>query len=289
MHIFHPVFFAPKMDLLASPRTEEFPFASLSPDLQSLVLRSLKETKPSSRSLTSAIRKATKIALLDDECNLPISPKEVEKYVADYEPILQAEFFFNDGKRNLWWCYIAKITITNGRNSDVKYIVENHPTEEYSGRFDLGNIKQTDAEQFLAYMKEDRQVEPEENTISPEQQYREYDLMTMYYCYRNRETCLEIDPCYAEKKTLEHFEESMCALSYETMLVFLRANAQVMGIQTDYRSYKKSYHDDNYNCLKPYDPRIKRECKMLEKQIRKRLLALQPDEEDSSTDTEEFI
>lgn len=246
-----------------------FPFASLSPELQSYILRSIKETKSLSRSLTVSIRQASDVQFVKDEYNLTVSQKEVEKYIDNYAPIIRAKFFFNDGEKNHWWCYVAEIKIRGSRIPE--YIGEYYQTDQHRGTSWLGNMGWSKGESVLDLINKDEEKEKyvEYNIIR-------YDLMTMYYCYRNRKTCVDIDPDYAKKKVLKHFEEMMTGFSYETMLVFLRANARIMGIQMDYGLHD-GFYEDSHHPEKPNCRRIKRECRMLEKEIRNRLLALQAD------------
>lgn len=224
-------------------RIRDFPFASLVPEMLSLLLRPTQETKD--------IHK-----MLKDECNRPISRLEVDRYVKNYQPIARAELFFV--KTEEWWCYVAK-TIQLDHNS---YIVLVHPREEYEGFIKLGNVGHEEAEALMKFM-------------SATDVY-EYDLMTMYYCYKSRRPCMDLNPLYAKKKVLEHFEDIVSAASYEDLLVFTRTNARIMGIGTDYSVYSKLYEEDVYDRWGGLeDKRVGQECELLIRQIRNRLRALE--------------
>lgn len=90
---------------------EGFSFKALPVEVQSLLLRSDESTKYLSRApVEKRIHKTSRYQLLKDECMLPISRAEVQKYVQDYQPIAYAELYFT--KKHGWWNYMVKIIIT---------------------------------------------------------------------------------------------------------------------------------------------------------------------------------
>lgn len=109
-----------------------------------------------------------------DECNKPISKKEVDNYVKNYEPLLMCKFYFDKEKT---WKYVAKIYI---ENSPKIYLVNFH--HSVNGEIILGEVNTQYAEYVLNQMSYKNKEDP-----------FEYDLMTMYYCYSNRYSCMNIN------------------------------------------------------------------------------------------------
>jgi hypothetical protein len=96
----------------------------------------------------------------------------------------------------------------------------------------------------------------------------EYDLMTMYYCYRDRLSCMELDNKYAKNMVMDVFEDNISSIDYEDMLVYLRTNAKIMGINV--KGYPK-YYKGEYDPNEVIDDRIEQESEILRNLIEKRL------------------
>jgi hypothetical protein len=194
-----------------------------------------------------------------NNCNSKITSIEVAKYLKNYEPIAYAKLYFSKEKE--YWCYISEIlTINNDmyrKRIPNLYIGLSHPNIEYIGDIKLGNFNAEQAKKLMAYMEIDDYTIPSE-----------YDLMTMYYCYRNRLSCMELDSAYAKNKIIEYHEDMISSIDYEDMLVYLRTNAKIMGINV--KGYPK-YYKGNYDTGEIIDERIEQEVELLIILIGKRL------------------
>jgi hypothetical protein len=239
---------------------EDFPFEELPPELQSKILRSLSSEeglKSVSLKLTKPVYKQTIHKILEDECNKAITPNEVNKYLKNYEPLVHAKFFFSKDKEE--WCYITEIKTINDTVSNL-YIGLMHPLSQYIGDIELGNFGIIQALNLKAYMGVN------DNTVP-----FEYDLMTTYYCYRDRISCMNLDNEYAKNKVIDYFEDTMTSVDYEDALVFLRTNAKIMGINV--KGFPK-YYEGEYDPGEIIDKKIEEEVEILEKLVRKRLHSL---------------
>jgi hypothetical protein len=165
--------------------------------------------------------------------------------------------YFSNDKED--WCYIAEIKIMGEPLSEL-YIGLMHPNEKYSGEIELGNYDTMRAVGLMHYM------EINYNTIP-----FEYDLMTMYNCYRNRVSCMNLNNKYAKNKVIECFENTVSDVDYEDRLVFLRTNSKIMGINV--KGYPK-YYQGEYDPGEIIDKRIEEEVEILENLLRKRLQSL---------------
>lgn len=225
-------------------RIEDFPLTALPVDVQSLLLRSNSAIKHLPMRLNKGIMAATKHRLADEECELPISVLEAQNYEREFSPIARADYFFDP--ETSW--YIARIILPN----EIEYIADLNRI--------FGDVKSYDAKKHLFKMGVGDGTQP-----------FEYDLITMYYCYKARHPCMEMNPSYAKKMVLRYFEEVVSVLSYDPMLVYLRSNARVMAIGTNYTIYKGTYRNSGQQAI---DQRVIDECELLQRQIRNRLLAL---------------
>jgi hypothetical protein len=207
----------------------------------------------------SQIDQHIKIKRLESDCDKKITPIEVAKYLKLYEPLAYAKLYFSKEKE--YWCYISEILTINDYMSkngiSNLYIGLIHPNYEYRGDIELGNFDAENAKYVMKYMEIDDYTIPSE-----------YDLMTMYYCYRDRLSCMKSDNTYAKDKVIEWFENTVSSVDYDDMLVFLRTNAKIMGIIV--KGYP-TYYKGEYDYSEIIDERIEQEVEILQNFIRKRL------------------
>jgi len=100
-------------------------------------------------------------------------------------------------------------------------------------------------------------------------EFYEYDLMTMYYVYQERLSCMTLNPQFAKKYVIEHFEDTVSQLAYEDLLVFLRTNGKILGIYVKALERYSTTYD-----IGEAPKELVQEVKELERLIRKRLLSL---------------
>lgn len=243
-------------------------FKTLPYELQSKILRSDKLLKPSSLRMNKAIYDASLYQIYDDECEKPITPQELTNYIKNYNPILVGKFYFD--KEGDWWKYVAFIHYY-GNNTDINVIqsinttaiVLEHPYQRYYGPIVLGNVELSSARDIFITMTEANRTNP-----------FEYDLMTMYYIYSDRTSCMNINANYAKDKVLDLFD-NLRFINYEDQLVFLRTNAKIMGINV--KGFDKVYQAEYKNGFITDDNiinKIETEVELLEKLILKRLQCL---------------
>ncbi|CAK7994664.1 Hypothetical protein POVR1_LOCUS188 [uncultured virus] len=230
---------------------EEFPFADLPPELQSRVLRIYPELKSTSLRLNQPIYRESLHQILHDECRKPISREEVAKYESEYSPMLRATFYFS--KDNDWWRYLAVISNPSHKNF---YIGLEHE------RWDGGTLKMG----VFTYI-EGKALRAK--ILADTSEVIEYDLMTMYYVYQERLSCMQLNPQFAKNQVIEHFEDAISSLDHEDLLVFLRTNGKILGINV--KSIKR--YDTAYDTGEAPEG-VVQEINELEKLIRKRLEAL---------------
>lgn len=184
-------------------------------------MRSYDNLKAASLRINKNIYSEAITSMYHDECDKIISEKEFNQYVIDYNPTLTCKFYFD--KENDWWKYVAFIQYNDGNNirtmNNTTAIILQHPREKYYGKMFLGNVNCVLANDLFFCMTEDNKAKP-----------YEYDLISMYYIYANRQSCMNINPNYAKEKVLAYYDEVWGACDNEDQLVFLRANAKIMGI-----------------------------------------------------------
>lgn len=73
---------------------------------------------------------------------------------------------------------------------------------------------------------------------------------------------------------LDYFEDTISALDYEDLLIFLRVNAKIMGIYV--KGFDKLYREDYYFNIKNEEvfTLVKNEVEILEELVLKRLNSL---------------
>lgn len=232
-------------------------FNTLPYEIQSKILRSYESLKPASLLVNKNIYKEAITSMYHDECDKIISEKEFKQYVIDYNPTLVCKFYFD--KANEWWKYIAFIKDTINMGT-ISALILQHPGLNYCGTMTIVNVGLLQARELFDSMTDNNRAKP-----------FEYDLMTMYYIYMNRQSCININPNYAKDKVLEFYDDVYSSLDYEDLLVFLRANAKIMGIYV--KGFAKVYQGEfNYGIVDEEVARkIANEVELLSALILKRL------------------
>lgn len=242
---------------------KNFNFKGLPVELQSKILRSENSLKNVSSFINRPIKEASAVSYMHDECYYPIVRNEFDRYIQNYRPLLTCEFFFSRNKE--YWCYIGRIRQRLYWDvSDINYLyiilfLTNNGNDPWFTDIRLGEFTNHLARAIFQAMD-----------ITPETAPIEYDLMTMYYIFKERQSCMNFDSNYAKRRVIEIFEENEVILSHEGQLVSFRANAMIMGIQT--KGFKPFYSGE-YDPIGASDDIIM-EVEFLKNEIRKRLEAL---------------
>lgn len=235
-------------------------FGRLPPEVQSTILRSDKSLKPTSLHVNKAIYNQSIYKIYEDDCNREITEKEVKYYINNYKPLFIGKFYFDKGDH---WIYIAYISSHDGNMID-RFINVHQRDDKTLGEIVVGNNVNPEYIQHYKYkMTGQKRFIP----IS-------YDLLTMYNIYSIRFSCMNINSNYAKDKVLAYFDEKMRNLSAEDLLIFLRVNAKILGINTMgyddlYQApYRMFIRDEEIN------RKIEEEVNVLEKLVHDRLKGL---------------
>lgn len=252
-------------------------FKDLPFELQAKILRSCETLKITSLYVSKSIYKEVITQIYNDEGQKLLTKSEVFNYISKYDPTQVCRFYFDkEGE----WIYAAvnQYMHTSNTNHIInKYIWEDDIISQINtttnvcinchsinnGPIVLGKISCLDA-RYNILRKMNNRNDP-----------YEYDLMTTYYCLNERLSCVNINLNYAKDKVLEIFQDNICSLDYEDLLVFLRGNAQIMGIYV--KGFDRTYNSDYKNGFitdEAINEKIEKEVELLEKLILKRLESL---------------
>jgi hypothetical protein len=250
-------------------------FNNLPFELQAKILRSHPSLKTASLYVSKLIYKESIYHMFIDEGQKLITKSEVLNYINKYNPSQVCRFYFD--KEDAWWIYTAVIThmhmCSRDRwDSDVVYqilvdtniFINYHPNKNHYGDIIIGVENQSETRALLSSMTKHNRENP-----------FEYDLMTTYYCLSERLSCVGVNSNYAKNKILEMFDETTRICDYEDLLIYLRGNAQIMGIYV--KGFNKTYintYKNGFVLDEMIIEKIRTEVELLEKLILKRLESL---------------
>jgi hypothetical protein len=235
-------------------KMHNFRFKELPVEIQSKILRSDRLLKPASLRINKSIYNESISQMYHDEGNREITLKEVKHYKKNYKPLLLGKFYFDKINK---WRYIAYIY--NDYQIIEPFIVV-HPIGQETGELVVGKVN-------IDYVRHYYNTMLEKNRRKP----IGYDLLTMYYIYSNRISCMNINPNYAKEKVLSYFDDELSVLSGEDLLIFLRVNARIMGIYT--KGYADFYQTQYHIFIRDnvVDNKIQEEVNLLEKLVLKKI------------------
>lgn len=248
-------------------------FKELPSELQAKIL-SFCELKNASLYVSKSIYKEAIYLMFNDEGKKLITKKEVRNYINKYNPSQVCRYYFD--KEGDWWIYVAVIQYMfmsyDGWDDDIKHqiykntniFINYHPTEKYHGDILVGHENQANTRLLLSSMS----IHNRENPF-------EYDLITTYYCLSERVSCVNINSNYAKNKVLKMFGDAIRSCDYEDLLVYLRGNAQIMGIYVKgFDEIYESTYKNGFIIDESINEKIAEEVELLEKLILKRLESL---------------
>lgn len=235
---------------------DKFPFERLPENVQARIVRF--GGRPSSKRTTNRINQAMQVDFLQNECLIPITTKEVSKYELINHPYTICSFFNYSAKgtKNL---YAMLLSRDNSKKLAAPY-----------GSLFIGMVENNRGDVKIGEIN----IEDDHNMIEASKgQPVGYDLVTTYYVLKARASCATYFSGFAKKAIIDTLDSLYNSEATHELLVFLRANAAVMGVIKG-KYFPTMYHVQSKDDLDNLSSFIAEEISHLYTKIRRSLMVI---------------